>query len=189
MKSVCFLMLDPTNLPWDLDKSFLCKRHQVDEVWTLNDYYQFYVNLIPDRIFQIHKDFTKHPELGRFTGNWIREYNKSGAKVITTSHYDGLECEVLLPMDKWEIDWKDKLNCTISFMFIMAIEEKYKKIIIDGTNMLHAPYNWEVSITLNWIDTCRNQKIEFYCHMEKKWRAMSGICQTDPDPVPYWKRP
>lgn len=183
-------MLDPTNLPWDLNKEFLTRRHKVEEVWTLNDYYQFFPELMPDKVFQIHKDFKGHPEKSRFTGNYLNEYNKSRASIVTTSHYPELDNEELLPMDEWEAAWGDKLNCTLSFMFVYALDKGYKRITLDGTNITLGPYSWEIPTILDWADMCRLKGIEFFCHMEKKWRAIRNMCFTsDDNPLVYWKRP
>lgn len=189
MSSVCFLMLDPTHLPWDVNKEYLCRKHGVSEVWSLNDYYVFFPELKPDKVFQIHKDFKGHKEKSRFTGNYLRKYNEDGATIITTSHYPELEREELLPMDEWEEQWGNQLNCTLSFMFIYALNKGYTKIVLDGTNACLGPYAWEIPIILDWIDQCRLLDVEFKCHMEKKWRAIRSMCNADDDPLVYWKRP
>ena len=92
-------------------------------------------------------------------------------------------------MDEWEEQWGNQLNCTLSFMFIYALIKGYTKIVLDGTNLYLGSYDWEIPIILDWIDQCRLLDVEFKCHMEKKWRAIRSMCNTDDDPLVYWKRP
>lgn len=157
----------------------------------------------PKEIYQIHWEFNGKDSASKSSNEWIEEYNKSGAKIITVSDYEGLHNYEKL--DIWEYTKQFGFNffsSTTAFMFAREITlKRYDKIYMLGfymilnENTISVEYKEQVPGVLDAIDLARKNGIEVICPMESIWRKLSKITTIDwaniDDKrciVPYWMR-
>jgi hypothetical protein len=169
------------------------------EIWTLNDWYQFYPCVKkPDRVFNIHKKFKGHiTDASRFSGNWIDEYNNSGAWIYILD-------EKLFPLFKKarlfpekeavEVFGKGFFSSTINCMFAIAIMENFKEIELAGFNLLNtAEHDNQLPGIMYAIQEAEKQGIKVIAPMREKWDEFLSVKKVDwknidSDIVPYWMK-
>lgn len=177
------------------DRDYLLKKAGFEqaEIWTLNDWYQFYPNFQnPDRVFQIHKGFKGHSDPARFAGDWKQKYNDSGAEIITSEYIPELvnqkqinEAELVKSFGK------DFFTSTIDVMLAFCILEEAHNVRLFGISMtLNGEYEYQLMGLLNAMEIAElyNIKIEaeqkeFWISQRKKidWKNMKSHCV-----LPYW---
>jgi hypothetical protein len=169
------LFLGFADLSVDLGKYYLADY----QIWTMNDYYKWFPDLMPNMIFEIHQPgaILNAQKTGRFPGDWKDIYNKSGADVVTRwNHGLDNECDVhITPL----IDLLGErfFAGTFSYMFGWAVMMKAKSISIEGIHLkTNTEYQSQVHGMVRNIDAARRRGIEVTVPggWEPKWRALAS---------------
>jgi hypothetical protein len=167
-----------------------------NEVWTLNDYYQFYPCLVPQRIYNVHRSPWVHPSPMRYVGDWRAEYNAAaalGASIIVTDPIDGVNNQVMLPEAELLATYAQAcMTCQIATMIYHAIIEGVDELNIRGVVLYDDEYRTQVLGILQAIDTAREVGIIVNCAPEAEWRKTADPKTVDwagiEDYVAYWRR-
>lgn len=156
------------------------------EVWTLNDWYQFYPYLLnPSRVYQIHEGWNgKHvTENNRFFGDWRTRYEQSKAEIVTLSDLSFSKERRLNKTYLAEVFGAGFFGSTFSYMFADAIMECVDRIVMKGIRLIGpGEYERQVPTTLLNINATRSRGIEVVCEYEKKWIA-KGAKPQEYNPV------
>lgn len=140
-------------------------------VWTLNDYYQTYTFLMPERIYQVHDYFDGKAHDGRFQGDWRSIYEASGAQIVTTTPM-GFKRERAFNIDEMVKRFgAGFFGSTFSYMFADAICEGVKLIDLQGIRLKQcSEYEAQVPCMLHNIETARELGIKVLSKYEEDWR-------------------
>lgn len=148
------------------------------QVWTCNDWYKFYSQLKhPDRIYQIHTNWTAEDGGTRRCPGWVPKYNASGARVITTVHYDGLQNQELFDYESAiEMRGERFFSCTWAYMLHDAMLEGFTEIEMVGINP-RGEYAFQLELE-QAIKCAREFGVRVKLENEKEWNL---------DAAPAWK--
>jgi len=148
------------------------------EVWSLNDWYQFYPGLIPARVFNIHyaPHINEDPE--RFLGDWKAEYaavGLAGGKLMVAEKIAGIspEFQVEVPIYMMtKAGWPlCNMPCSISLMIQFAGFLGYKRIKLEGIRLHKDEYRDQVAGIRAAIEFCRARGTEVKNPFEEEWKA------------------
>lgn len=174
-------------------------RRKHGPLWTMNDFYQFYPALKPDAIFNIHYNFVKHHDPSRWRGDWISEYNKSGAKeVFTTSRHPGLLNQVPYPFDFVQSQigfglFRLAQESSAGMMLALAASRGFGKVEMRGFHMLDSEERvQQLPCILALIDGL-SPFLHIECPLIDSWRRAARGAHVDWDSLkssvaPYWRR-
>jgi len=146
------------------------------ELWTLNDWFNFFPQIKkPHRLYQIHKGYTGlHTDYSwRTNVEWKDLYNKTGAKIIVTELYDGLQNQRLFDESKAELDWgKWRLQSSIDYMLYDAWNEGVTTVELIGVKMNHeTEYAYQMPTAKYNSDFLKEKGIRVInCH-ENNWNV------------------
>lgn len=149
------------------------------QVWTMNDYYKWFPDLMPNMIFEIHRDgaIELARKSGRYPGDYKQYYNQSGADIVTRFSH-GLENECDVKLDVLTETFGDKFFVgTFSFMFAWAIQMHFKSITIEGIYLRDSDeYATQIPGMLRNIAEARRRGIEVIVPggWEDKWRTLAN---------------
>ena len=145
---------------------------KMENVWVLNDWYQFYRWLKkPKKIFNIHEHPFTHPSPDRFTGDWKAEYNKTGAEVVVFNEgMTGVNNQRMLEWEELEGVFPRKAyQCSLVCMMAVAMLEGMKEIYIFGFSLSEAEYDRELLPTLAAIKEARRRGVVVHNPNEEEW--------------------
>lgn len=148
------------------------------QVWTMNDYYKWFPDLMPDMVFEIHKEGTieECQKDGRFPGDYKTFYNESGADIVTRfSHGLDNECDVKLDVLIDTFGEKFFVG-TFSYMFAWAIQMHIKQITIEGIYLRDSgEYATQIPGMLRNIYEARRRGVEVIVPggWENTWRSLA----------------
>jgi hypothetical protein len=171
------------------------------EVWTLNDYFNYYPVSFADLIFNLHS-----PEMlevidkeGAKNYNYKDHYNESKAGVVTLQPIAGLRNQSTFQVDEQaEPYW---YACSICCMLYYAMLKKHNVVIegirlgvgYDGTvDTEGGEYDYEVAPVVQCIEAIRaNATVTVDDDLWKAWKLKAdynAMVGETPAFVPYWMR-
>jgi hypothetical protein len=159
------------------------------EVWTLNDWYQFWP-WTPTRVYNVHPHPHRHPDPNRYRGDWIEEYNNAidaGAQVWTVHEIAGLSKQHRLPMDAIGLRFSGRLTCSISIMIYCAMVEGVGVIELRGLSLSPGEYRWQAYGILVAMTAAREGGIEIsWEHEERARREAPKVDWANVKPMPNY---
>jgi len=173
----------------------LAELQATGEVWTLNDYYQFYNRVQPDRIYNIHQPPWVGNDPSRYTGDWKAQYNAAaaaGARIYTVVDIPDVLIQYALPTQALTDEFgADCMTCQVAVMIYHAILEKVEQLNIRGVLLSTDEYQYQATGILKAIDTAREYGIAVQCRPECKWREKLPTVDwsnINSGTAPYWTR-
>jgi len=169
-------------------------RRRADEIWTVNDWYQRIPRVrTPDRVFNIHADITNHAtDLNRFTGDTIKEYNESGAEIVTSRYFPELDnCRPFDLLKLIDIRRDPFFSSTLAVMFVMAWLECWEEIELVGVVLGHdTEFDVQVPAVVGAIHESERRGIQVIAPHREAW-AKRGVVvapwKNNGCPhAPYW---
>lgn len=155
------------------------RQYEDREIWTMNDFYQWFPWLRPAKIFEIHKAgvIEDAQKRGRYTGDYKFIYNACGSQIITRFSH-GLRNEQNVCDKELAAIFGEKFFVgTFSYMFAWAILLRYQNITIEGIHLKEGmEYCHQVPGMVRNIDKAREQgiKVDIPGGWEKIWRFMAA---------------
>ncbi|OGV52061.1 MAG: hypothetical protein A2X49_06740 [Lentisphaerae bacterium GWF2_52_8] len=176
---------------------FNAMRRLLGELWTMNDFYQFYPALRPDRIFNIHKNFAGHPDPMRWQGSWIGQYKRSGAaRVYVCKHFEGLQREFFYPIEAVSKKFDPCFqSSSVTMMLALARLENYRHISLRGFHMLEAgEYKEQLPLLVRALEILKKEGLQIDAPMLEPWLRQLSRSSVDwtkvrPAVRPYWDDP
>lgn len=164
---------------------------QVDEIWTLNDWYRVCPHVKePARIYQIHGDFKGDHLPGRYV-DWRRRYNECGAEVVVMYPL-GLKNErsfnAKRALKEYGVEW---FTSTMSYMFADAMwDGDISEIYLEAVDLkMGDEFIYQVPGVLDAMGKCRDMGIKVHARMEDTWRKNLHLVdwkRVKQLQVPYW---
>lgn len=160
-----------------------------EEVWTINDWYNFPINIKftredyvpkPARVYQIHQKFLEIDVPGRMK-NWRKEYEESGAEIVLANDV-GLKNQRLFDLERIQKEFEpDEICSSFSYMFADAIwQNEVAEIELVGVDlMFDAEYITQVPGTLKNIEKARKEGIRVIAPYEKSWKDIANSHKFD----------
>jgi hypothetical protein len=128
------------------------------EVWTLNDWYQFYsweecydLGWVPSRVFNLHfAPHTHESDSSRFQGDWKGEYNhviRAGGRVVVVDPIAGVDVsgQELLPRELAQVFPLCAMTCTVSTMICYAAWAGASRIRLRACRLIGAEYENQIA--------------------------------------------
>lgn len=146
-------------------------------IWTLNDFYLFFKDIKPKRIYQLHCGFQVDTRPNRMV-EWKNRYKEYDAEIITGSIYNEFKKEKLFPFQTlYQIFGDAMATSSPAMMMAHAISEGYELINLHGFRMAaNGEHEFQLAGIQEMIRIARRKGIKVYADCEKLW-----------DPVPFIK--
>jgi len=151
-----------------------------EQIWTLNDWYQFYPWMMPDRVLNVHYFPHINESEHRFTGDWKAQYNRvvrEGGKISVVEVIKGV-CEdgqELLPMELRDKFAMSSIGCGVSTAINLAIHLGFKKISLHSIRLRDAEYAHQIQFIQNALKNAEIHDVEVDNPYHDDWSSRISI--------------